>query len=90
LKSPNHSVLGHRAVRPARSAEEHSLAVCEPPHTIHAANDRKFARAGVVRSGRHLFVHTFQRSRGDIYEHFTFARTAEIFTTTERWMRIKP
>jgi hypothetical protein len=27
LNSPNHSALGHRAVRPPRSAEEHSRAV---------------------------------------------------------------
>jgi hypothetical protein len=74
LNSPNHRVLGHRAVRPPRSAEEHTRAIFEPPHAIHAADNGKFARAGVVRSGRHLFVHRLQRSRGDMYEHFTLAR----------------
>ena len=28
-----------------------------------------------MRSGGHLFVHRLQRSRGDIYENFTFVRS---------------
>jgi hypothetical protein len=65
----------HRAVWSPWPAKKHPRPVLEPPHAARAANDRKFARAGIVLSARQLFVHRLQRSRADMYEHFSFARS---------------